>query len=140
MQEMIWLLRGLVPGYRTIANFRKENGAALKAANRDFVFLARALDLLGGELVAIDSAFFRGDASKASITTQRKLAERLRALECDIEAYANALEANDAAEAAQMPSSIDCKDIRELPTPEKLAALMARRTRTKADRSSGGER
>ncbi|MCK1353270.1 transposase [Bradyrhizobium sp. CW7] len=131
--ELIWLLRGPVPGYRTIANFRKENGAALKAANRDFVFLARALHLLGGELVAIDSAFFRGDASKASITTQRKLAERLRALECDIEAYANALEANDAAEAAQMPSSIDCKDIRGLPTPEKLAALMARRTRTKAD-------
>ncbi|MGY4601551.1 hypothetical protein ACVWXL_009297 [Bradyrhizobium sp. GM22.5] len=126
-------MRGLVPSYRTIANFRKENGAALKAANRDFVFLARTLDLLGGELVAIDSAFFRGDASKASITTQRKLAERLSAVECDIEAYANALEANDTAEAAQMPSSIDCKDIREPPTPEKLAALMARLTRTKAD-------
>ncbi len=34
--ELIWLLRGLVPGYRTIGNFRKDNRNALKAANRDF--------------------------------------------------------------------------------------------------------
>src|SRR5204863_393344 len=45
--ELIWLLRGLVPGYRTIGNFRKDNRNALKAANRDFVMLARDLDLLG---------------------------------------------------------------------------------------------
>src|SRR5216684_8238043 len=44
--ELIWLLRGLVPGYRTIGNFRKNNRHALKAANRDFVMLARDLDLL----------------------------------------------------------------------------------------------
>jgi transposase len=37
--ELIWLLKNLQPGYRTIANFRKENWAALKAANRSFVLL-----------------------------------------------------------------------------------------------------
>jgi transposase len=63
--ELIWLLRGLVPGYRTIGNFRK----ALTAANRDFVMLARDLDLPDGDLVAIDGAFFHGNASKASIVT-----------------------------------------------------------------------
>jgi transposase len=52
--ELMWLLRGLAPGYRTIANFRKQNAAGLKAANRDFVLLARSLDLLGGTLVAIE--------------------------------------------------------------------------------------
>ena len=66
--ELIWLqAEGLVPGYRTIGNFRKNNRNALKAANFDFVILARDLDLLGGDLVAIDGAFFHGDASKASI-------------------------------------------------------------------------
>src|SRR5882724_5472603 len=55
--EVMWLLRGLMPGYRTIADFRKNNPTALKAANREFVLLARSLDLLGGELVAIDGAF-----------------------------------------------------------------------------------
>jgi transposase len=57
--ELMWLLRGLTPGYRTIANFRKDNAAGLAAANRDFVLLADRLDLLGGTLVAIDGAFFR---------------------------------------------------------------------------------
>ena len=41
--ELIWLLRNLRPGYRTIANFRKENWAALKAVNRGFVLLVREL-------------------------------------------------------------------------------------------------
>src|SRR6266478_9624279 len=81
--ELIWLLRGLAPGYRTIGNFRKDNRNALKAANRDFVMLARDLDLLGGDLVAIDGAFFHGDASKASIVTRKRLAEQLAALERD---------------------------------------------------------
>ena len=39
----------LAPGYRTIAKFRKENWAALKAVNRDFVLLLRELDLVGGD-------------------------------------------------------------------------------------------
>jgi transposase len=43
--ELIWLLKNLRPGYRTIANFRKENWKALKAANRRFVLLARELGL-----------------------------------------------------------------------------------------------
>ena len=41
----------------------------MKAANRNFVLLCRELDLLGGELVAIDGAFFDGNASKASIAS-----------------------------------------------------------------------
>src|ERR1700758_3176618 len=47
--ELMWLLRGLAPGYRTIAKFRSDNVGPLKAANRDFVLLMRALDLVGGE-------------------------------------------------------------------------------------------
>jgi transposase len=73
--EVIWLLRGLAPGYRTIAKFRQYNPTALKAVNRDFVVLAHSLDLLGGEVVGIDGAFFHGDASKASIVTATRLHE-----------------------------------------------------------------
>jgi transposase len=98
--ELMWLLRGLAPGYRTIANFRKENAAGLKAANRDFVLLARSLDLLGGTLVAIDGAFFHGDAGKASILTEKRLREQMAALDRSIAEYNAALEANDNAEAA----------------------------------------
>jgi len=97
--ELIWLLGGVQPGYRTIATFRRDNRAALVAANRDFVLLARRLGLLGGELVAIDGAYFHGDASKASIVTDKRLTERIAALERDIAAYQAALDASDAAEA-----------------------------------------
>src|SRR6202048_1765713 len=74
--ELIWRLRNLRPGYRTIANFRKENWAALKAVNRGFVLLVRELGLVGGSVVAIDGSFFHGDASKASIFTRKRLAEQ----------------------------------------------------------------
>ena len=126
--ELIWLLKGLAPGYRSIGNFRKDNRDALQAANRDFVLLLRQLDLLGGGLVAIDGAFFHGDASKASIVTAKRLAEQLAALERDIAAYAEALEANDAAEAAAEPVERSCAD-----AAQKLAALLEKRARAKAD-------
>ncbi|MDC7790069.1 IS1182 family transposase, partial [Rhodoplanes sp. TEM] len=130
--ELIWLLHGLTPGYRTIAKFRAENWAALKAANRSFVLLARELGLLGGTLVAIDGAFFDGNASKGSIATKKRLAAALAAIESDIEAYGAALDAADAAEAA--PADGDDRgpggggDVGR-----KMAALMAKRDALKAD-------
>jgi transposase len=127
--EVMWLLRGLTPGYRTIGDFRKDNSAALKKANRNFVLLMREMDLLGGELVAIDGAFFHGDASKGSIVTRHRLAEMAAAVERDIEAYNAALETNDTAEgsasARQAPSGEDLA--------EKLAGLREKHAKIKAD-------
>ena len=117
----MWLLRGLTPGYRTIGDFRKDNVDALKAANRAFVLLLKALDLVGGELVAIDGAFFHGDASKASIVTKTRLAEQVAAVEREIEAYSTALEANDAAE-EQLPTPAE-------PSGEELAEKISRADR-----------
>lgn len=131
--ELIWLLKGLEPGYRTIANFRKDNWAALKALCRDFVLMMRELGLLGGECVAIDGAFFDGSASKASITTQKKLAERRAALDRDIEAYGAALEANDVAEAANPPAKRDGGGGDGEDVAQKVAALMEKRARVQAD-------
>ena len=136
--ELIWLLRNLRPGYRTIANFRKENWKALKAANRSFVLLARQLGLVGGAVIAIDGSFFHGDASKASIFTRKRLAEQIAKLDQEIEAYGKSLEDNDAAEAKE-PS----KDRFDGPGDggggagrdigAKVAALMAKRSRAAAD-------
>jgi transposase len=132
--ELIWLLKNLRPGYRTIANFRKENWKALKATNRGFVLLARELGLVGGAVVAIDGSFFHGDASKASIFTRKRLAEQIAKLDQEIEAYGKSLEDNDAAEAKQPRNDGhddgggDGADIGT-----KVAALMARRSRARAD-------
>ena len=131
--ELMWLLGGLTPGYRTIASFRRDNWAALKAANREFVLLLRELDLLGGELVAIDGAFFHGDASKASIKTKKRLAEQLAGIDRDIEEYGKSLVSNDATEEARSPEGEDGGSRNSGTVADKLAALIARRTKTKAD-------
>src|SRR4030081_1582411 len=53
--ELIWLLRKLRADFKTIADFRRDNGEAIKAVGREFILLCRKLELFGGELVAIDS-------------------------------------------------------------------------------------
>jgi transposase len=128
--ELMWLMKQLVPGYRTIATFRQENWKALKAVNREFVLMLRHLDLVGGEVVAIDGAFFDGNASKASIKTQRKLAKRLAEIEQEIEAYGAALEANDSAE-AERPEGGGGDGGGDIA--QKVAALMTRRAALQAD-------
>jgi transposase len=143
--ELIWLLKSLTPGYRTIANFRKENWKALKAANRSFVLLARELGLVGGTLVAIDGALFHGDAGKGSIFTRKKLAKQIADLDKQIEAYGKSLEANDVAEAKEAPkhpsdgrgdNSGDGGDLGA-----KVSALMAKRSRAQSelDRLNSGD-
>src|SRR5579864_4656158 len=129
--ELIWLLKNLKPGYRTIANFRKENWEALKAVNRSFVLLLRELDLVGGSVVAIDGSFFHGDASKASIFTRKRLAEQVARLDLEIDAYGQSLEDNDAAEAMQpnRGGHDDGGSGGSADIGAKVAALMARRSR-----------
>lgn len=138
--ELIWLLRSLQPGYRTIGNFRKENWEALKAVNRSFVLLARQLGLVAGTVVAIDGSFFHGDASKASIFTRKRLAEQITRLDLEIEAYGKSLETNDAAEAKADrtggpgtggPGTGEGGDGSDIGA--KVAALMARRGRAQDD-------
>jgi transposase len=133
--ELIWLMKRLVPGYRTIAKFRQENWKALKAVNRAFVLMLRELGLFGGEVVAIDGAFFDGNASKASIRTQRKLAKRLAEIEQDIEAYGATLEANDSAEVERPPAGRDGggDGSRGGDLAQEVAALMAKRASLQAD-------
>jgi transposase len=132
--ELIWLLKSLRPGYRTIASFRKENWKALKAVNRSFVLLVRELGLVGGTVVAIDGSFFHGDASKASIFTRKRLAEQIANLDKEIEAYGRSLEDNDAAEASERTDGHgdggggDGSDLGA-----KVSALMAKRSRAQAD-------
>lgn len=123
--EVIWLLGGLTPGYHTIADFRKDNAKALKAANCDFVLLCRELGLFGGHLVGIDGSFFRADASAASIKTRKQIEAELARIEGDIERYSQELAANDAAEGEDAgPGRL---------APEQLAALQARAEHTREE-------
>lgn len=93
--EVIWLADSLRPSYKTIANFRKDHSAALKAINKDFILLCKQLNLLAGDDVAVDGSFFKADASKDSIYTAKKLEQQLAALDKKIEAYQQQLATQD---------------------------------------------
>jgi transposase len=97
--EVIWMLGGLRPSYKTIADFRKDNAEPLKAVNKDFVLLCRELNLYGGNKGAIDGSFFHANASKASIYTKDKLDKQLVELEAKIDRYQKQLDENDGSEA-----------------------------------------
>ena len=71
--EVIWLLRKLQPDFKTIADFRKDNGPAIKAVCRQFTLLCRKLELFGGELVAIDGSKFAAQNAKDRNFNQKKL-------------------------------------------------------------------
>lgn len=94
--EAIWLVQGLRPGYKTLANFRKDNSLALKAANRDFLLLCKDLSLFGSEEVAVDGSFFKADASTDGVFTAKKLDNQLAALEKKIDVYQSRLAGQDA--------------------------------------------
>jgi transposase len=116
--EVIWLVQGLQPGYKTIADFRKHNLTALQAVNHDFVQVCKELDLFGGQLVGIDGSFFRGNVAKKSIFTTERLQRVLQAIEEDIAQYLQELEQADQQEGE--PAQADPA------LTEKLAQLRAR--------------
>jgi len=126
--EVIWLIEGLRPSYKTIANFRKNNSKALKASNKDFVLLCKELNLLGGESVAVDGSFFKADARKESIYTETRLNKELASLEKKITDYQNTLDQQDA-----MDDKSGCGSLVEDPQlTEKLDKLKARQAEKQA--------
>ena len=97
--EVIWLCQGARPSYKTIADFRKDNLAALRATNREFVLLCRELSLLGDRRVAVDGTFLKADANPGSIHTRARLEKELKKLDERIAAYHRQLDEADAAPA-----------------------------------------
>ena len=88
----MWLTQGLKPTYKTISDFRKNNPKALKEVFKDFVLLLKGLSLIGDELVALDGAFLRANASKNSLIMKKTTQRDLASAEISINEYLTALE------------------------------------------------
>ena len=97
--ELMWLLRKLRPDFKTIADFRKENGPAIKRVCREFTLLCKQLDLFGGELVAIDGSKFPAVNGKKRNFTAAKLERLIEEIDAKIEAYLKQLDSRDQEEA-----------------------------------------
>lgn len=96
--ELMWLLNRLAPDFKTIADFRRDNGPAFVAVCAGFVQFCRAQRLLGGELVAIDGSKFQAVASKRQAITAKQLAKAKAKLAARVAEYLTQLETADQTE------------------------------------------
>jgi transposase len=93
--ELMWLLRGITPDFKTIADFRKDNRACFRGVLKQFNLLCRKLDLFGAELVAIDGSKFKACNHPKRFLTPQQLSELLTQVEGRIEQYLEQLDHND---------------------------------------------
>lgn len=99
--EVMWLLGRLAPDHKTIAEFRRQNSAALVAVSASFVQFARQERLIQGELIAIDGSKIRAVASKKALGRKVDLERSHRAITEEIDAYLSRLEKADQDEGSE---------------------------------------
>jgi transposase len=97
--ELQWLLQQLTPNYHTIANFRRDNAAALKALFKLFVLFLRDQQLISGDLIAVDGSKFRAQNSKKNNYNQKKIDRHIAYIEEKAAAYLQDLDSCDEVEA-----------------------------------------
>ena len=93
--ELIWLTGQLAPDFKTIADFRKDNGKAIREVGRTFVALCRELDLLREASVAIDGSKFKAINARDKNFTEAKMKRRLERIDESIARYMTQLETAD---------------------------------------------
>ena len=93
--QLVWLTGQLAPDFKTIADFRKDNGKAIREVCRTFVALCRELDLLSVASVAIDGSKFKAVNARDKNFTKAKMKRRLERIEESIERYMAQLETAD---------------------------------------------
>ena len=96
--EVMWLLRGLRPDFKTIADFRKDNRHAFKPVFRQFVLLCRKLDLLGRELLAVNGTRLKAVNSTDRNVSRDKLVKLIRSADERLADYLSRLDRTDAEE------------------------------------------
>ncbi|HKJ08497.1 MAG TPA: IS1182 family transposase [Gammaproteobacteria bacterium] len=122
--ELMWLTGRLAPDFKTIADFRKDNGNAIRLVCREFVMLCRKLELFTDAFVAIDGSKFKAVNNRDKTFTKAKLKRRLQQIDESIERYLGQIASADRQETA----TAKCKTER---LEEKIATLKKEMTRLK---------
>lgn len=118
--EVMWLLGKLAPDFKTIADFRRDNGEAIRRAAREFTAVCREMELFGGQLVAIDGSRFKAVNSRRRNFTKPKLKELMEKADKKIRGYLDELDAADEEERDdQKPTAAELQ--------EKIEKLKARK-------------
>src|SRR5271166_5436472 len=117
--ELMWLTGRLMPDFKTIANFRKDNSPAIRGVCRQFIVLCRQLNLFSQAVVAVDGSKFKAVNNRDWNFTGAKVQRRMEQIEAGINRYLSALDTADQEEAATAQS-------KSSKLKEKIAALKKR--------------
>src|SRR6516162_9667937 len=93
--EVMWLTGRLTPDFKTIADFRRDNGPAIRATCRQFGMLCRQLELFSEAIRAIDGSKFKAVNNRDKNFTPNKLQRRMEQIEASINRYLSGLDAAD---------------------------------------------
>jgi transposase len=93
--ELMWLTGRLMPDFKTIADFRKDHGPAIRATCRQFVMLCRRLDLFSESVIAIDGSGFKAVNTRDKNYTHGAIERRMEQVEASIARYLSALDTAD---------------------------------------------
>ena len=121
--ELMWLLGRLAPDFKTIADFRKDNGKSIKNTCREFIDICRQLNMFTDAVVAIDGSKFKAVNSKENNYTPKKLQFHIDRVERHIDDYLQQLD--DADKEAE-------KQVDDIPIKEKIAWLKKRLSELKS--------
>jgi transposase len=124
--EVMWLTGRLVPDHKTIADFRKDNGPAIRKVCARFVALCRELGLLTSTSVAIDGSKFKAVNTRDKNFTRAKMDRRLEQIEESVARYLSQLDTADRHEPSEALAT------RTAHLKEKLAKLASELQRLKA--------
>ena len=115
--EVMWLTGRLAPDHKTIADFRKDNGRAIRNVCSQFVSLCRRLNLFADGSVAIDGSKFKAVNNRGRNFTQAKMKRRMAQIEESVDRYLHQL---DSADRQQRSPSREARAVR---LNEKIAKL-----------------
>ena len=93
--EAMWLLKGLAPDFKTIADFRKDNPSAISALFKDFVAFLKKLSLYGATQVSVDGTKLLAVNSSYKAFTKKALAKRIKVMEKSVTHYLEELDEED---------------------------------------------
>jgi transposase len=122
--ELMWLTGRLAPDFKTIADFRKNNGAAIRLVCREFILLCKKLNLFADAFVAIDGSKFKAVNNRDKNFTAAKMQRRLQQIDESIARYLSQIESADRQEAAVAHDKVQRLE-------EKITALKTEMARLK---------
>ncbi len=107
--ELMWLTQRLTPDFKTIADFRKDNGTGIKNVCRTFISLCRKMNMFTEAVVAVDGSKFKAVNSTDRNYTQATIKRRIEIVEKHIENYLAQLDVADKDDVPEDTESIQTK-------------------------------